>query len=63
MRSMFREFDKDGSGEIDRSELDAVFEEMGKHFSDDELQRMIGLVDKDQTGTMDYEEFIKHVFG
>jgi len=60
---MFREFDKDGSGEIDRSELDAVFEEMGKHFSDDELQRMIGLVDKDQTGTMDYEEFIKHVFG
>ena len=63
MRSLFRDFDKDGSGVIDRSELDAVFEELGKHFSDDELQRMIQLADQDQSGTLDYEEFIGYVFG
>jgi len=63
MRSLFREFDKDGSGVIDRAELDAVFAEMGKHFSDAELQRMIQLADRDQTGTLDYEEFIQYVFG
>jgi len=48
---------------IDRSELDAVFDEMGKHFTEDELQRMIGLADKDASGTLDYEEFIGYVFG
>jgi Ca2+-binding EF-hand superfamily protein len=63
MRSLFRSFDKDGSGSIDRSELDAVFKEMGKSFTDDELKRMIQLADKDATGTLEYEEFIGYVFG
>jgi len=63
MRSLFREFDKDASGLIDRSELDAVFEELGKDFSDDELQRMIQLADQDSSGTLNYEEFIGYVFG
>jgi calmodulin len=63
MRSLFRSFDKDGSGSIDRSELDAVFKEMGKSFSEDELKRMIQLSDKDASGTLEYEEFISHVFG
>ena len=60
---MFREFDKDGSGSIDRAELDTVFNELGKDFSDDELKRMIALADQDQSGTLDYEEFIAYVFG
>jgi Ca2+-binding EF-hand superfamily protein len=63
MRSLFRSFDKDGSGSIDRAELDAVFKEMGKSFTDDELKRMIQLADKDATGTLEYEEFIGYVFG
>lgn len=63
LRSVFRQFDKDGSGVIDRSELDAVFNELGKDFDDDELQRMIGLADQDASGTLDYEEFISYVFG
>jgi len=63
MRSLFREFDKDNSGNIDRAELDQVFDELGKDFSDDELQRMISLADKDASGTLNYEEFIGYVFG
>ena len=63
MRSLFRDFDKDGSGLIDRSELDAVFAEIGKHFSEEELERMIQLADQDQSGSLNYEEFIGYVFG
>jgi len=40
-----------------------VFEELGKDFTDDELQRMIGLADQDASGTLNYEEFIGYVFG
>jgi len=61
MRSLFRELDKDGNGVIDREELDAVFAEVGKHFTDAQLQEIMQLADRDQTGTLDYEEFIEFV--
>jgi len=63
MRSCFRSFDKDGSGSIDAKELKGVFAEMGKTFTDAEMERMIQLADKDNTGTLEYEEFIAHCFG
>ena len=63
MRNCFLEFDKDGNGTIDRSELKKVFKELGKSFSDQELQRMIDMMDTDKSGTVNYEEFIAHMFG
>jgi len=63
MRQCFREFDINGDGTIDRKELDNVFKSMGKSFTKEELDRMISLADKDQSGTMDYEEFVKKIFG
>jgi len=63
MRGCFREFDMNGDGTIDRQELDKVFKSMGKHFSQEDLDRMIALADKDKSGTLDYEEFVKKVFG
>ncbi|ELU00552.1 hypothetical protein CAPTEDRAFT_227092 [Capitella teleta] len=62
MRYVFRSFDVDGNGVIDKKELKAVFAEMGKHFSEDEINRMMELVDTDGSGTLDYEEFIEKVF-
>ncbi len=62
MRQVFRDFDKDGSGNIDKAELDEVFKEMGKSFSEAELQRMVELCDTDGDGTIGYEEFITKVF-
>ena len=63
MRRVFAMFDKDGSGSIDRDELKDVFAELGNHFPDTELTRMMSLVDTDNSGELEYEEFIRIVLG
>jgi len=63
LRQLCRDFDKDGSGEIDAGELKQVFAEYGKNFTQEELDRMIAMADADGSGTMNYEEFLKQVFG
>ena len=35
----------------------------GKHLSEVELDRLMKMVDKDNSGSVDYEEFISAVFG
>jgi Ca2+-binding EF-hand superfamily protein len=63
MRSVFRSFDINGDGTIDRKELDEVFRSMGKSLSPDEINRIISMADKDRNGSLNYEEFIEQVFG
>lgn len=63
MRNVFRGFDKNGDGEIDKAELKNVFQEMGRHLSADEVDRLFKLCDSDGSGHIEYEEFIVKVFG
>jgi len=63
MRAVFKQFDINGDGVIDRSELDQVFRSMGQALSKEELNRIIQAVDTDQNGTINYEEFICKVYG
>lgn len=63
MRQCFREFDRDGSGSIEASELKEVMNKSGSNLSDTEVARLVQIVDKDGSGTVSYEEFIAHVFG
>ena len=63
MRRVFGMFDKDGNGSIDRDELRQVFEELGKVFPENEMQRMMAIADKDDSGSLEYEEFINIVLG
>ena len=63
MRRVFRSFDKNGDGRIDKSELDAVFKELHVTVSPEEIQKMIAMADKDQQGSLDYNEFMELVFG
>lgn len=62
-RQVFRAFDKDDSGSINKDELKQVFKEMGKSFSDAELQRMVELCDSDGDGQINYDEFVEKIFG
>ena len=63
MRRVFNMFDKDANGSIEKREMKAVFAEMGKVFTDDEINKMMDVADEDQSGTLEYEEFIEAMFG
>jgi len=58
LRSVFEMFDSDGSGDIDCSELRAVMKEFGLNPTKKELIQMIKTYDADQSGTIDWYEFL-----
>jgi calmodulin len=62
MRRAFRQFDKNGDGEIDRNELSAVFKEMCRYLPSYEIDRIIQRADRDGSKTISYEEFIREFF-
>lgn len=63
MRKVFAAFDRDGNGKIDKLELREVFADMGKFFPESDIQQMIDSADADQSGALEYEEFIEVVLG
>jgi len=60
MRRMFGKFDKDGSGKLDRKELQKATKLLGDHFSDEDIEVLMEILDKDHSDTVDVEEFIQH---
>ena len=60
MRQVFQMFDQNGDGTVDSGELKAVFKEMGKNFSDDEITKMMEQADQNKDGILQYEEFVQH---
>mmetsp|Transcript_1591 Transcript_1591/g.1914 ORF Transcript_1591/g.1914 Transcript_1591/m.1914 type:complete len:200 (-) Transcript_1591:1290-1889(-) len=53
----FNEFDKDGSGQIDKAELKQVFKALGIKVDDAGLEDIVKLADKNDDGEIDFEEF------
>jgi Ca2+-binding EF-hand superfamily protein len=51
-------FDKDKNGVIDLEELGEVMRSVGMDPTEDDLRAMIEGVDVDNTGTIDFEEFL-----
>ncbi|CAD6447131.1 1f3d4e3a-b56d-4fd1-a0e1-481fe67ab24e [Sclerotinia trifoliorum] len=58
-RDAFSIFDKDGDGTISTAELAEAMKSLGQNPSDAEIQDMINEVDVDQSGTVDFDEFLK----
>ncbi|GAQ84349.1 calmodulin [Klebsormidium nitens] len=58
-REAFSRFDRDGSGTIDATELRATLEALGQKPTDEELFLMIAQVDEDNSGEIEFPEFLK----
>eukprot|EP01061_Rhynchopus_euleeides_P006719 TRINITY_DN15788_c0_g1_i1.p1 TRINITY_DN15788_c0_g1~~TRINITY_DN15788_c0_g1_i1.p1 ORF type:complete len:260 (+),score=138.18 TRINITY_DN15788_c0_g1_i1:281-1060(+) len=58
LQECFNTFDTDGSGSIDVQELGEVFASFGHEYTDEEIQAMINEVDADQSGEIEFEEFL-----
>ncbi|WVZ26523.1 hypothetical protein V8G54_005067 [Vigna mungo] len=57
LKDAFSVFDMDGNGFITAEELNTVMQSLGEECSLAECRRMIGGVDRDGDGTIDFEEF------
>eukprot|EP00696_Hemimastix_kukwesjijk_P006280 gnl/Hemi2/17956_TR5927_c0_g1_i1.p1 gnl/Hemi2/17956_TR5927_c0_g1~~gnl/Hemi2/17956_TR5927_c0_g1_i1.p1 ORF type:complete len:806 (+),score=236.45 gnl/Hemi2/17956_TR5927_c0_g1_i1:146-2563(+) len=57
IKAAFDAFDKDGSGSIDATELKSLSAELGEPMSDMECAAAVQLMDQDQNGSIDFQEF------
>jgi centrin-1 len=59
MMRTFRLFDDDNTGKISFKNLKRVAKELGERMTDEELQGMIEMADKDGDGEVNADEFMK----
>lgn len=58
LASMFRAFDKNGDGNLDKEEIMAGYESQGRIISMEEIDEIFARIDIDNSGFIDYNEFI-----
>ena len=57
-KQLFQDLDADGSGSIDMHELGKLFVQMEEEVSTEELEKMMDEVDDDESGEIEYAEFL-----
>eukprot|EP00927_Polykrikos_kofoidii_P039339 TRINITY_DN33745_c0_g1_i1.p1 TRINITY_DN33745_c0_g1~~TRINITY_DN33745_c0_g1_i1.p1 ORF type:complete len:980 (+),score=208.29 TRINITY_DN33745_c0_g1_i1:118-3057(+) len=57
----FKQWDVDGDGKIAREELASMMRSLNANLTDEELDVVFQQVDSDNSGTIDYSEFVKWV--
>ena len=63
IREAFNLFDTDGSGTIDARELKAAMRALGFQVKKAEIRTMIADIDKDESGSIDIDEFTEMMTG
>ena len=58
LKKPFRQFDRNGSGSLDRAELQSALQMMGVKLSGAQLEALMGHFDPDGSGEVDYAEFM-----
>ena len=61
IKTIFKRFDKDGSGKISSKELREAFTQMGLKLSDEKIDEMIKECDTNKDGEIDLDEWIEMV--
>ncbi|RQM31229.1 hypothetical protein B5M09_002418 [Aphanomyces astaci] len=59
IKEAFSLFDTDGSGSIDARELKAAMRALGFQVKKAEVRKMIADIDKDENGTIEFENFVE----
>jgi Ca2+-binding EF-hand superfamily protein len=54
---IFRTYDRDSSGSIDRSEFSRLLEALGMDVTEDELAMALDIVDSNHSGRISWDEF------
>lgn len=54
---IFKRFDRDGSGSIDRAELSRLLEALGQPIDEDELAVALDVIDTNRSGRISWAEF------
>jgi Ca2+-binding EF-hand superfamily protein len=54
---IFKSFDRDGSGSIDRGELSRLLEALGQQPTEDELVIALSVIDANDSGRISWDEF------
>ena len=60
IREAFEKADKNGDGVLDIAEINCVFRALKHSLNPDELFRIMNHMDKDKTGTINYNEFLRY---
>nr|AGM32341.1 troponin C-like protein [Coptotermes formosanus] len=63
LKEAFRLYDKDGNGYIPTSSLREILMALDDQLTPDQLDEMIGEIDTDGSGTVDFEEFMEMMTG
>ena len=63
LKEAFSLFDTDGSGSIDAKELKAAMRALGFQVKKADVRKMIADIDKDESGTIDFQEFVDMMTG
>lgn len=61
VREVFKLFDKDNDGKITRDEVKSLLRALGRSTTPDEIQALINTVDKDNSGTIELQEFTNYL--
>eukprot|EP01005_Ploeotia_sp_CARIB1_P001515 NODE_439_length_836_cov_416.892807_g430_i0.p1 GENE.NODE_439_length_836_cov_416.892807_g430_i0~~NODE_439_length_836_cov_416.892807_g430_i0.p1 ORF type:complete len:204 (-),score=45.66 NODE_439_length_836_cov_416.892807_g430_i0:166-777(-) len=61
-RTIFNEFDKDSDGRVTLKELHAAYKTLGQDPSEEDLKRMIAGVDEDNSGQVEWLEFLQLMY-
>ncbi|CAF0983982.1 unnamed protein product [Rotaria magnacalcarata] len=59
LRAAFRQFDEDGSGYIQSSELEHIMRKMGRHFTNEQIDAMAKALDTSGDGKIGFDEFVQ----
>ena len=58
LRVAFRQFDQDGSGYIQATELERIMQKMGRRFNKDEVEALVNSLDTSGDGKIGFDEFV-----